>query len=235
MIRIAIVEDDEKQITELRQYMHRYEKDTGTELKVYVFHDGAEILDNYTPQYDIILMDIEMRLVDGMTAAEEIRRQDAEVTLIFVTNMTQYAIRGYEVGALDYVVKPVSYFAFMQKLTRAISKLPKREKSFVTLTLRSGVMRIAASDIYYVECQGHTLYFHTAQGVLEMNGTMKSVEESFQNLQFSRGNNCYLINLMHVDGIENMYAVVNGEKLLLSRPRQKSFMQDLTKYWGNTR
>ncbi len=186
MIRIAIVEDDEKQITELRQYMHRYEKDTATELKVYVFHDGAEILDNYTPQYDIILMDIEMRLVDGMTAAEEIRRQDAEVTLIFIT-----------------------------------------------LALRSGVMRIAVSDIYYVECQGHTLYFHAAQGVFEMNGTMKSIEESLKDLQFSRGNNCYLINLVHVDGIEDKCALVKGEKLILSRPRQKAFMQDLTKYWGS--
>lgn len=233
MVRIAIVEDDEKYVGQLRQYMQRYREETGTELTLSVFRDGAEILENYVPQYDLILMDIEMKLVDGMTAAEEIRRRDQEVALMFVTNMSQYAIRGYEVGALDYILKPVSYFAFSQKLTRAISKISNRKIRYVTIPLRSGYMRMAASDIYYIECQGHTLYFHTAKGVLEMHGTMKSAEETLKGLHFSRGNNGYLINLMHVEGIEDKCAVVKGEKLLLSRPRQKDFMQELTRYWGD--
>ena len=63
-----------------------------------------------------------MKFVDGMTAAEEIRKMDSEVVIIFITNMTQYAIRGYEVDALDYVLKPVSYFAFSQKLKRDVYK-----------------------------------------------------------------------------------------------------------------
>lgn len=233
VVRIAIVEDDEKYIRQLQQYMQRYQEETGTQLTVSVFRDGAQILENYTPQYDLILMDIEMKLVDGMTAAEEIRRQDQEVVLMFVTNMSQYAIRGYEVGALDYILKPVSYFAFSQKLTRAMSKISNRQTRYVTLPLRSGFMRMAVSDIYYVECQGHTLYFHTAKGLLEMHGTMKSAEESLQELHFFRGNNGYLINLMHVEGVEDKCAIVKGEKLVLSRPRQKEFMQELTRYWGD--
>lgn len=234
-MHIAIVEDDEKYIQQLRQYMQRYEKETGTGITLSVFRDGAQILDNYVPQYDLILMDIEMRLVDGMTAAEEIRRKDQEVALMFVTNMSQYAIRGYEVGALDYILKPVSYFAFSQKLTRAISKISGRQVRYVTLPLRSGFMRIAVQDIYYVECQGHALYFHTSKGILEMHGTMKSAEEALQELHFFRGNNGYLINLMHVEGVEDKCAVVKGEKLVLSRPRQKDFMRELTKYWGDMR
>lgn len=233
MVRIAIVEDDEKYIQQLQQYIQRYQQETGTELNLSVFHDGAEILENYAPQYDLIFMDIEMRLVDGMTAAEEIRRLDQEVALMFVTNMSQYAIRGYEVGALDYILKPVSYFVFSQKLSRALSKISRRQTRYVTIPIRSGFMRMAVSDIYYVECQGHTLYFHTAKGIMEMHGTMKSAEEALQELHFFRGNNGYLINLMHVEGIEDKCAIVKGEKLLLSRPRQKDFMQELTRYWGD--
>lgn len=233
MVRIAIVEDDEKYIQQLQQYIQRYQQETGTELNLSVFHDGAEILENYAPQYDLIFMDIEMRLVDGMTAAEEIRRLDQEVALMFVTNMSQYAIRGYEVGALDYILKPVSYFVFSQKLSRALSKISRRQTRYVTIPIRSGFMRMAVSDIYYVECQGHALYFHTAKGIMEMHGTMKSAEEALQELHFFRGNNGYLINLMHVEGIEDKCAIVKGEKLLLSRPRQKDFMQELTRYWGD--
>ena len=66
-------------------------------------------MENYSGDFDIILMDIQMKYMDGMTAAEQIRKLDSEVIIMFITNMTQYAIRGYEVDALDYVVKPVEY------------------------------------------------------------------------------------------------------------------------------
>ena len=66
-----------------------------------------------------------MKFMDGMSAAEEIRKVDTEVVIIFITNMAQYAIRGYAVDALDYVLKPVSYFAFSQRLSRAIGRMKK--------------------------------------------------------------------------------------------------------------
>ena len=75
-------------------------------------------------------MDIEMKFVNGMSAAEEIRKVDSEVTIIFITNTPQYAVRGYEVGALDYILKPVPYFTFSQKLNRAVQKIKKRSKMY---------------------------------------------------------------------------------------------------------
>ena len=77
-----------------------------------VFTDGDEITEGYRPNYDIILMDIEMCFMNGMTAAQEIRKLDPEVVIIFITNMVQYAIQGYAVGALDYILKPVNYEEF---------------------------------------------------------------------------------------------------------------------------
>ena len=71
-------------------------------------------------------MDIQMRFMDGMTAAEKIRTLDHEVIIMFITNMIQYAVRGYEVDAMDYVVKPVEYFAFSQKLDKAIGRMKRQ-------------------------------------------------------------------------------------------------------------
>ena len=82
-------------------------------------------MQKYQSQYDIILMGIEMKFVNGMTAAEKIRKMDSEVVIIFITNMAQYAIRGYAVDDLDYVLKPVSYFAFSQKLVRVLNRMKK--------------------------------------------------------------------------------------------------------------
>ena len=173
-----------------------------------------------------------MKFMDGMSAAEEIRKVDTEVVIIFITNMAQYAIRGYAVDALDYVLKPVSYFAFSQRLNRAIGRMKKREQKVITVNIKGGAVRINIANIYYIESQGHTLVLHTILGDYESQGTMKEVEEKLADLNFCRGNKGYLINLQHVDGIQDGCAVVKGEPLLLSRSRKKEFMEALANYWG---
>lgn len=234
MIKIAIVEDEDHYIKQLVEYLRKYEQMNGEELDIKIFRDGDGITADYKAQYDIILMDIQMKFVDGMTAAEEIRRMDSEVVIIFITNMTQYAIRGYEVDALDYVLKPVEYFAFSQKLNRAINRIKKRTSKFLTIQVKGGVMRIKLSDIYYVESQGHDLIYHTKAEALTVSGTMKTVEGELEAHGFSRANKCYLINLEHVDGVQEKCAVVHGTALQISRPRFHIFMQELTKYWGES-
>lgn len=232
MIRIAIVEDEDDYVSQLTDYLKKYEKTIGEDLNVTIYRDGDGIIEKYKPQYDIILMDIHMKFVDGMTAAEEIRKVDSKVIIIFITNMTQYAIRGYEVDALDYILKPVSYFAFCERLGRAISRLKRRSSNFITLTVKGGILRLDTSDIYYVESQGHNLIYHTGSGEHISSGTMKSAEEQLANFGFSRGNKSYLINLEHVEGVQDKCAQVKGDSLQLSRPRYNAFMQDLAKYWG---
>ncbi len=91
----------------MQEYVRRYTRQYGTEFEVTVFADGVDILEDYRAVYDIIFLDVEMKHLDGMTTAERIRQMDADVILIFITNMAQYAIKGYAVGALDYVLKPV--------------------------------------------------------------------------------------------------------------------------------
>ena len=102
MIRIAVVEDEEYYVNQLTGYLNEYQKTEKEELDITVYRDGDAVTAEYKSQFDIILMDIQMKFVDGMTAAEEIRKMDSEVVIIFITNMTRYAIRGYEVDALDY-------------------------------------------------------------------------------------------------------------------------------------
>ena len=96
MVRIALVEDDPIYRNQLKEYLVRYEKESAEKIRITTFTDGDEIAIGYRAEYDIILMDIEMNYMDGMTAAEEIRRLDPEVVIIFITNSPQYAIKGYQ-------------------------------------------------------------------------------------------------------------------------------------------
>lgn len=232
MVRVAIVEDDPNYIRQLQEYLERYGRESGESAEVSVFQDGDEIVEGYRPRFDVILMDVEMRFMDGMTAAREIRKVDPEVVIIFITNMTQYAIQGYEVDALDYVLKPVSYFAFSQRLDRAITRMKRRERQYITVPVRGGMRKLDISHIYYVESWNHDLTFHTREGDFTAGMTMRQAEEQLGTHHFFRGNNSYLINLEHVDGVQDGCAVVKGQALKLSRPRKNAFLEALSDYMG---
>ena len=137
MIRVAVVEDDAEVQGVLQEYIRRYTRQYGTEFEVSVFADGVDILEDYRAVYDVIFLDVEMKHLDGMTTAERIRQMDADVILIFITNMAQYAIRGYSVGALDYVLKPVPYFAFSEQLKKAEKNLARRASHYLMVPVRA--------------------------------------------------------------------------------------------------
>lgn len=232
MIRIAIVEDDLTYSNQLEGYLHKYETEYGEAFEITTYTDGNLIVGDYHSQFDIILMDIEMQYMDGMSAAEAIRRVDKEVVIIFITYTPQYAIRGYAVEALDYIVKPISYFAFSQRLARAIIRMKKREQKSVIISVKGGVVRLPVNSIYYIESQGHDIIYHTSSGDYVTSGTLKDAEEALASLHFFRGSKWYLINLSQVEGLEESVAKLKGgSSVVLSRGRKKEFMEALAQYW----
>ena len=111
-MRIAIVEDEQACADTLQKYLQQYGQEFSQELDVTQYENGAVFLWEFRSQFDIILLDISMPVMDEMETARQIRKIDSDVVLLFVTSLSQYAIRGYEVNAMDYILKPVSYFAF---------------------------------------------------------------------------------------------------------------------------
>lgn len=120
MINVAIVEDEDCAANNLSEYLNTFGRQNNTEIKAERFRDAISLLTGYSGKFDIVFMDIELPEMNGMDAAKKLREIDMSVTLVFVTNMAQYAVKGYEVGAVDYIVKPVSYYDFSLKLRRIL-------------------------------------------------------------------------------------------------------------------
>ena len=213
---IAVVEDSAQDRAVLDSYLEKYQQEKNCYFQITHFSDGDEIALGYKGGYDLILMDIEMTFLDGMSAAEEIRRADPEVLIIFITNSPQYAIKGYAVQALDYILKPLS------------------QKHFLTVPCAGGVQKLDVSDIYYVEICDHDLLFHTKQGEVHSTGSMRDVEQKLPPENFFRSSKAYLVNLEHVDGIQDEDAIVNGERVQISRAKRKAFLAALNHYMGET-
>ena len=230
MKHIAVVEDDSSASQQIQNYLSLYQKENEQEFSVTVFADGLSILEDYHPIWDIILMDIEMPLMDGMTAAKRIRELDQSVIIIFITNMAKYAIKGYEVGALDFVLKPVSYFAFSLKITKALTSLA--QKASVLLTFKNGMMRLPAEDITYIEILRRQMIVHTETEVYPVVGTLTEMEAKLGDAGFARCNKGYLVNLRHVKRITADSVQVGNDELLISRRRREDFLTAITDYYG---
>lgn len=232
MIRIAMVEDEAAVREQLMGYVQRYTRQYGTPFEVTEFTDGMEILEDYRPQFDIIFLDVEMKHLDGMETARRIRERDGGVLIVFITNMAQYAIRGYAVGALDYVLKPVPYFAFSQQLQKVEEQLRRRTRHYLAVPVEGGLRRLDTSRIYYIESEGHRVHFYTEEGDFAAPGALKALEEKLADRPFARCNSGYLVNLAQVQAVQQNTVEVGPYELQVSRPKRKSFLAALTDYIG---
>lgn len=177
MAKIAVVEDNTAVREELCGFIAKYAQESGRKLDVTPFADGSQIVEPYRPGFDIIFLDIEMPRLGGMPTAERIRQLDPEVVLIFVTNMAQYAIRGYEVDALDFVLKPVSYYQFSTKLERALQRIQRRRGGQVALQVGGGVQLLDTDDILYLETRDRLLHYHTTADTWSVRGSLQKAEK----------------------------------------------------------
>ncbi len=237
MLNIAIIDDEAEAIALLESYIGRYCEKRGIECNVSRFGNPVRFLASFKPIYDIIFLDIDMPNMNGMDVARGIRKTDGDVALIFVTNMARYAIRGYEVDADDFVVKPVKYPGFEIKLDRVIKKHGAKDKPRVVV-YEDGVMRYApVSEIRYVEVIKHNIIYHMAGGEYEKRGTLKNEAKLFEENGFVQCNKSCLVNLRYVLGIMgyNLHiAKAKGsseyEEILISHPRKKEFVRILNRY-----
>lgn len=137
--RIAIVEDQTDEAERLISYFERYSKGKQDTFQITRFETGNQFITRYQPIYDAVFMDIMMPGTNGMDIAQELRKLDSNVILVFVTNMAQFAVRGYEVEAFDFVVKPITYQNFVMKIQRVLRKIKNEQRgSYLLLSLPEG-------------------------------------------------------------------------------------------------
>ncbi len=232
-MRIAIVEDNEANRLTLEHHIETFFNQHHIKCTIECYHDGLGIVDNYQSNYDIIYFDVEMAIMDGMTAAKKIRQVDEAVMIVFVTNYVQFAIEGYAVNAVDFLLKPLTYFNFSEHFKKVLKKQAHQEQKHLTIKASSGFQKINLSDLIFVESDGHYLKLHTSEQTHTILESMKNMEQKLLKDDFFRCNNCYLVNLKHVSGIEKNIAKVGRYDLQISRPRKKEFLEALTNYIGD--
>lgn len=234
MKRIAVVEDEDNAAELLCSYIDRYSRESGQEFEVVRFPTAVQFLAEYKAVYAVVFMDIQMPQMNGMDASVELRKLDKTVSIIFITNLVQYAQRGYEVDAVSFLVKPVSYYDFYMKFEKALDVYVMNEERSITLSLPGGLCHISTDKLMYVEIIRHRLYYHLVDDVIEMTGVLSNVEQQLSEYGFLRCNNCYLVNPKFVVKVKGSDVQVGNRTLQISRPKRAAFLAALANWFANT-
>lgn len=233
MIHIAICDDEKEFAAYLSGLINRYAAETGEEIKVSLYYDGMELTERYDPSIDLIFLDIQMRLLDGLHTAGHIRKLDEKVGIIFLTTLTQYGLEGYQYQAANYIIKPIKYVRLKAELDQWLKKHRKEDNPSIVVSNDTGKYKIFLNSLRYVETFNRNLLLHTEQENIICYKSMKELEGILSRQGFVRCHSSYLVNLYYVKGVRKLeIELITGEKIPISQPKRKEFMEQIAGYWG---
>ncbi len=234
MIHIAVCDDEESFVQNLKEQLMRYAQECAQQIRVTVFYDGSELVNGYDPSIDLVFLDIQMNRMDGLAAAERIRQMDEGVGIIFLTTLVQYGLEGYRYQAVNYIIKPMKYIRLKEEMNQWLKRRRKEESPSLVIANDSGRYKVFLKSLRYVETYNRNLLLHTEGEKIVCYKNMKEMERELKEKGFARCHTSYLVNLNYIKGIKKLeLELITGEILPISQPRRKEFTERLTEYWGD--
>ena len=227
-MRVAVCDDDERQLDITKTALEQAYK--SLDLLIDVYQDGNELLNRIEHIfYDLVILDIEMPGMNGIETGKRLRAVADKTAIVFLTSHIEYALEGYEVNALRYLMKPVS----VEKLSEIIRYLIERQKKERKLLLKQGdeTTTVSILDILYMEAQNQNIRVVTSNGEYVNRFNLSDYEIEMTEYGFFRIHRGYLVNLGHVSRILGREVVMSdGTHLPVSRNKERIFKESLYRY-----
>lgn len=235
-IRLAIVDDEAPFRKSILEFLEKFGAENGFLFQIDTFESGTAFLNEFRSLYDLVLLDVQMPLSNGIEVAKALRAKDSKVAIIFVTNFVQFAPDGYQVHALDYILKPIGYFDFEMKIKKALNSIRHErelnEKEFISFPKKAGLVRIALKDTRYVESVGHNVVFHTLEGEFTKYDSLRHILSQLPKERFLQINSCQVVNMAYVTKIDKTKLFLDSDLFIISHPKKKDVMKTLADFFN---
>ncbi len=230
MLRIAICDDEVDARDALRIQLEKLLIEDSEEI-IYEFSSGtnaASWLQKHPGEVDLLFLDVEMKGINGMETARNIRAFDDKLSIVFVTGYSDYVFDGYHVGALDYLMKPASEEKLRQLLGRMRAKAAKEAAQTYTIKTIDGTFRFYLSEILYFYSDKRKVNLVTSKGQYPFYARLDEIEARL-SFHFVRIHQRYLINPAHVDYLGSESVTIKGQELPCSRKYKETAPHKIAK------
>lgn len=233
MYRTLVLEDEAEEARRIMDLIQRYGAARNETFQV-TWHSSAVELLSDKSRYDLMLLDIELPGINGIEAASLLRVYDEVTPIIFVTNLAKYAVRGYEVGATGFIVKPATFGGLKMALDRALRQIRQHAGRSLMVPTEDGSRVIPLAQLVWIEIKGHHMTYHLEDGEsLGSYGSLTQVEKELEGAPVMRVSKGCLINMEKVRRIQTSKLVmVTGDELVVARGRRREIVEALTDYLG---
>lgn len=231
MILIGLVDSDVQERLKLKEYIKSYFDKKEEFCVIHQFSDGVEFIQS-KEKYNIVFLEIKIGEMDGIEVARFFRMVNKEAQIVFVTHTEQMAIRGYEVDAASYMLKPINETSIHTILDKIAERLKESMDMILVLKTPDGLCRISSSEIKFIEVYDHDLIYHTERGEITVRGNLSNVYKKLKKYQFIQCNRSYLVNMRYINGIHKNYVLVEGIQIQIAKSRQKEIEQRFVDYVG---
>ncbi len=233
MYRILIVEDDDTAADLLRRHIDRYATEKGLELQVRRISSALGFAAERN-EADLVFLDIELPGFTGLEVADLLRAYDDETPIIFVTNLSQYAMEGYRVHAVDFIIKPVRYFDLSMAMDRALRYMRRTSHRTIPVQTQDGIHVIWVGDITLIESSGHNVTYRLVDGSsFVTRATLKSVEATLADEPFVRISKSCLANLTQLKTVTTEgVTLADGQTAYFGRTKKKEALEKITRFLG---
>ncbi|HBG0170681.1 TPA: response regulator transcription factor, partial [Clostridioides difficile] len=211
MYRIVICEDDITQIAFLRECILKSLEGISSQIELFEFNSGEELLETNLEGIDIFFLDIKMLQLTGMDVAKIIRETNDTSEIIFITSIVDYIQEGYKVRAYRYLLKPIDFGDLNESILSCISDIIKKRENFMLIENKGIINKILINSIMYIEVRKKVLTIHTKNDTYYTKNSMDKIELELEKYNFFRCHKSYLINLEYIQFICKNTVVINDE------------------------
>ena len=233
MIVIGICDGEQTVRSLLASYVERFREETGEEIQLLAYSTGEKLLKNYILNLDLIFLEIPLLQVNGLKIAEHIKRQDTQVRIVFLTTMLSHVLEAYEVGASNYILKPLSYAKFCKELSRVQEEQKGKEGLAFLEQNKIGLYKVYYRDVRYIETIGKSTLIHVEKKDIPSNRQMKQYEQLFAGTSLVRCHASFIVNLRYFQKLEgSLLVLTDGTEIPVSRSRRSKVLSQIQDIYG---
>jgi len=231
MLNITICDDEKAEVEYLSTLVTEWAQTGSIGIAVISFNSAEEFLFSYETEkaLDILLLDIQMKQLDGIALAKQLRASGGQMQIIFITGFPDFIAEGYEVSALHYLIKPIKKEKLFELLDKALDFSRKTDDSIIIDT-SDGKVRVYQKDILYTEAFAHKTTIQTINGSIDARLYISTLEEMLGD-GFCFTHRSYLVGIKHIKQITKTEITMdNGKRIPLSRRRYEAVNRAFINY-----